>query len=134
MMRGRRFGGGSNYGRGGSGYRKSGSFGRESFEKPIKEGEEYDVQITEVGSKGDGIAKIKNFVIFVPGTSKGENVKIRITQVKARSAVAEVVGAATKTESTETAAKEPAEETAESEEESTAESAEEESEEETFGG
>lgn len=111
MMRGRRFGsGGGGYGgdrgyggggRGGGGYgggygggrsRDSGSGG--SFEKPVKEGEEYDVQIAEVGSKGDGIARIKNFVVFVPGTSKGENVRVKITQVKMKSAVAEVVGAA----------------------------------------
>ncbi|MBI1973580.1 TRAM domain-containing protein [Candidatus Micrarchaeota archaeon] len=91
------FGGGHRGGFGGGG----------SFEKPVKEGEEYDVEINEVGSKGDGIAKIKNFVIFVPGTKKGEKVKIRITQVKAKSAVAEVVGGGSPATATEAA--EPAE-------------------------
>ena len=76
---------------GGGGGRRSGGFGG-GFEKPVKEGEEYDVEISEVGSRGDGIAKIKNFIIFVPGTQKGEKVRIRISQVKAKSAVGEVVG------------------------------------------
>lgn len=79
--------------RGGFGGRdRGGGFRERSFEKPIREGEEYDVQITEVGSKGDGIARVKNFVVFVPGTKQGEKVHIRITQVRARSAVGEVVG------------------------------------------
>jgi predicted RNA-binding protein with TRAM domain len=37
---------------------------------PVQEGEEYDVVIEAVGEKGDGIAKVKNFVLFVPGTKK----------------------------------------------------------------
>ena len=56
--------------------------GSRSFEKPVKEGEELEVEIIEVGSKGDGIAKVKNFIIFVPGTKKGDRVKVRITNRK----------------------------------------------------
>ena len=48
------------------------------FEKPVKIGEEYDVEIKEVGSRGDGIARVKNFVIFVANTKKGEKCKIKI--------------------------------------------------------
>jgi len=83
------------------GQRRGFGGGGSNFEKPVKEGEEYDVQISEVGSKGDGIAKIKNFVIFVPNTSKGDNVRIRITQVKAKSAVGEVISAASSTSASE---------------------------------
>lgn len=135
MAYGRGFGGRSSFGGGGrrggyggrsegggyGGGRSSGGFSRggDSFEKPVKEGEEYDVQITEVGSKGDGITRIKNFVVFVPGTSKGENVRVKITQVKAKSAVAEVVGAAQGPAAAESApaeaAEAPAEEAAEAE-------------------
>ncbi len=89
----RRYGGGSRYG-GGGGRRFGGD--RDNFssqDKPVKEGETYDVEIIEVGSRGDGIAKIQNFVIFVPGTEKGQKVKIRITKVRSSSAVGEVVGA-----------------------------------------
>lgn len=64
-------------------------------EKPVKEGELHDVEITEVGSKGDGITKIKNFVIFVAGTKKGDKIKVKITSVKRSCAIAErVEGAA----------------------------------------
>jgi len=63
------------------------SFG-DSFEKPVKKGETYDVEIQEVGSRGDGIARVKNFVIFVPNTQKGEKCKIKITEVSRRFATA----------------------------------------------
>jgi len=62
-----------------------------NLEKPVKMDETYDVEIKEMGSKGDGIARIKNFIIFVPDTKKGEKCKIRITQVKSRFAVGEKV-------------------------------------------
>lgn len=68
------------------------------FEKPVKEGETYDVEINEVGSKGDGIARVKNFVVFVSDTKKGEKCKIKITQVSRRFAIGEKVGKATKGE------------------------------------
>jgi len=63
------------------------SFG-DSFEKPVKKDETYDVEIQEVGSRGDGIARVKNFVIFVPNTQKGEKCKIKITEVSRRFATA----------------------------------------------
>jgi len=81
------FGGRRRYG--GGGRRFGGDFS--SQDKPVKEGETYDVEIIEVGSRGDGIAKIQNFVIFVPGTNKGDKVKVRITKVRSSSAVGEVV-------------------------------------------
>lgn len=77
------------------------------FEKPVKIGEEYDVEIKEVGSRGDGIARVKNFVIFVANTKKGEKCKIKINQVSRRFAIAEKVG---KAEKIEEAAEEPEEE------------------------
>lgn len=59
--------------------------------KPVKEGDEIDLTIEAVGEKGDGIGKIQGFVIFVPGTSQGENVRVRITQVRGKSAVGEKI-------------------------------------------
>jgi len=99
---GRRFGGGGGRGQGGGGFRSSrpsfGGGGRPQFdrpsfdrESPVKVGEEYDVEITEVGSRGDGITRIKNFVVFVPETKRGDKVKIRIKEVRGKSAVGEVV-------------------------------------------
>ncbi|MBS3152389.1 TRAM domain-containing protein [Candidatus Woesearchaeota archaeon] len=66
-------------------------FQRRSF-APIKPGEELDVKIEAVGAKGDGIAKVKGFVIFVPGAKEGENIKVRITKVFRKVGFAEIVG------------------------------------------
>lgn len=60
--------------------------------KPVKEGEIHTVTISEVSRRGDGIARIKNFVVFVAGTQKGDTVKVRITEVRGNHATAEVVG------------------------------------------
>ncbi len=70
----------------------------ENIEKPVIVGKEYDVEITQVGSKGDGIARIKNFVIFIPNTKEGEKCRIKIKEVRAKFAVAEKVGAVTNKE------------------------------------
>lgn len=67
------------------------NFKRFDIPKPVKVGEEYDVEITETGSKGDGIARIKNFVVFVRDAKKGEKAHIKITEVHNRFAVAERV-------------------------------------------
>ncbi len=48
---------------------------------PIQEGEEYDVTIEDIGKEGDGVAKIENFVVFVPNTKVGDEVTIKITKV-----------------------------------------------------
>ncbi len=59
------------------------------LEKPVKPGDEVDVTIEAVASKGDGIAKVNGFVVFVKGAKQGETMKVRITDVKARFALAE---------------------------------------------
>jgi len=58
--------------------------------KPVEVGKEYEVEITERGSKGDGIARIQGFVVFVSGGKPGDKVKIRVTSVANRFAQAEV--------------------------------------------
>ena len=76
----RRFGGGgSRFGGGGFG------------PKPVEAGKEYDVQITETSRKGDGIARVQGFVIFVKDGKVGQATKVRVTNVGARFATAEIV-------------------------------------------
>jgi len=58
---------------------------------PVEEGQEVDVTIDSVGKRGDGIARINNFVVFVPGTNQGDQVKVRITSVRGNFATGEVV-------------------------------------------
>lgn len=47
----------------------------------ITKNQEYIVEIIDNGIEGEGIAKIENFTIFVPGVIKGEKVKILIVKV-----------------------------------------------------
>jgi len=58
---------------------------------PVEEGKEYDVKIDAQGSKGDGIAHYEGFVIFVPGTEAGQDVRIKVTAVRRTFAIGEVV-------------------------------------------
>ena len=47
----------------------------------IQKNQEYTVEIIDNGYEGEGIAKIDNFTIFIPGAIKGEKVKILIVKV-----------------------------------------------------
>jgi len=55
-------------------------------------GREYDVEITELSRRGDGLARVQGFVLFVPGTKPGQRVRVRVVKMGSRYAVAEVVG------------------------------------------
>ena len=56
---------------------------------PVEEGQEIDVFINDISSRGDGITRIQNFPIFVPKTKVGERLKVKIMKVGRRFAVAE---------------------------------------------
>lgn len=56
---------------------------------PVKEGEIHVVEIFKLGHKGDGIARIDGFTIFVPDTTVGQKVKVKITSVRATFGFAE---------------------------------------------
>ena len=60
-------------------------------EAPVSEGDELSVVIEAVGAKGDGIAKVKGFVLFVAGAKAGESVSVRITKVLKNVGFAQVV-------------------------------------------
>ncbi len=74
-----RYGGSSNYGTRGFG------------SKPVEIGKEYNVQITEISRQGDGVARIRGFVIFVKGGRIGQDVKVKVSSVGEKFAKAEVV-------------------------------------------
>ncbi|MDE1868503.1 MAG: TRAM domain-containing protein [Candidatus Micrarchaeota archaeon] len=59
--------------------------------KPVKVGDEVEVKVEAVASKGDGIAKKDGFVIFIKGAKEGDTIKVRITDVKARFAIGEII-------------------------------------------
>lgn len=66
---------------------------QDSFDraKPVEVGKEYEVDIKELSRRGDGVARIQGFVIFVPKTKAGDHVKVRVTEVRRTFASAEVV-------------------------------------------
>lgn len=109
-----------------------GGFGgqRRSF-APVKVGDVLDVKIESVGAKGDGVAKVQGFVLFVPGVQEGQEVKVKVTRVLRKAGFAEVVGEGAAEGAEEAPAEElpeeqPAEEAAEAPAEDTEEFGEEE--------
>lgn len=58
---------------------------------PVKENQEVEVVIDDIGSKGDGIAKMQSYLIFVPGCKIGERITVRIRSVSEKFAVAEKI-------------------------------------------
>ncbi len=66
-------------------------FPQSFYPKPVELGKEYDVEIQEMSRRGEGVAKIKGLVTFVPNTKPGEHVHIRITRIGRRFAEGEVV-------------------------------------------
>lgn len=59
---------------------------------PVEEGETLNVEIEDVGDQGDGLARIgPGYVVFVPDTSIGDRVTIKITQARESFGFAEVV-------------------------------------------
>ena len=47
----------------------------------LEVGKEYEVMIQDMGRKGDGIAKRDKYIIFVPGVTKGNIVKVKIEKI-----------------------------------------------------
>jgi predicted RNA-binding protein with TRAM domain len=88
MSYGNRGGGGYGGNRGGFGRSSGGSGG---FRKPVEVGKEYNVSISDTSRRGEGIARVEGFVVFVPGTKMGQNVRIKVTQVSERFASGQVV-------------------------------------------
>ena len=68
---------------------------------PVSEGETYDVKIEDIAREGDGIARIEGFVVFVPDTKLGDEVKIKINKVMHRFAIAELVSEEAESEEAE---------------------------------
>ena len=61
------------------------------MEKPVKKNEEHIVNIIDNGYSGEGIAKIDNFTIFIPGAIKGEKIKILIVKVMTSNAFGKIL-------------------------------------------
>ncbi len=65
-------------------------FTTQDFDAPVSVGAVHDVTIEEIAKKGDGIARIKGFVVFVPETKVGDRIKIKIEKVMRKFAIAAI--------------------------------------------
>ena len=65
--------------------------GKAQDAEALVEGNVYEVVIGDVGRKGDGVAKIGKYTIYVPRTTKGNIVKIKISKISGTIAFAEPV-------------------------------------------
>ena len=64
----------------------------------IQKNQEYIVEIIDNGYEGEGIPKIDNFTIFIPGAIKGEKVKILIVKVLSSHAFGKILEIINKSE------------------------------------
>ena len=46
--------------------------------KPVEVSKEYEVDVTEISRKGDGIARIEGFVVFVGNITIGKKIRIKV--------------------------------------------------------
>lgn len=65
--------------------------GKKFLTSPVRRGHEFEVEIKELGSSGDGAVLIDKFVVFVKGVELGDRVRIKIKDVKPNFAFAEVI-------------------------------------------
>jgi predicted RNA-binding protein with TRAM domain len=66
--------------------------GRYTTKKPpVKRGRVYRLHIRDISSQGDGVGRIDNFAVFVPGAAIGETIDVRIIEVKKNCAVGKKV-------------------------------------------
>jgi predicted RNA-binding protein with TRAM domain len=72
----------SNGGRRGFGFNRN---------QPVEVDKEYEARIEDISRQGDGIAKIEGFIIFVPNTKVGDQIKFKVTRVGNRFAIGELV-------------------------------------------
>lgn len=65
---------------------------------PVQKNKEYIVNIMDNGFEGEGIAKIEDYTIFIPGAIKGEKIKILIVKVQASYAFGKIMDIIEKSE------------------------------------
>ena len=58
---------------------------------PLQIGDVCTGYISSVGGKGDGILRIKGFVVFVPGVDAGDFVKVKIVKVLPKVSFGELI-------------------------------------------
>jgi translation initiation factor 2 subunit 2 len=57
----------------------------------LKEGMQCDVTIKDIGKKGDGVAYIDKYIVYVAGAVKGSTVKIKIDKISGTVAFGRII-------------------------------------------
>ena len=58
--------------------------------KPVEVGKIYEVDINEITGKGDGIARVQGFIVFIENGKMGNNIRVKVTEVADRFAKATI--------------------------------------------
>jgi len=58
---------------------------------PVNEGDVIEAEVVDEGDEGDGIVRVDGYVLFVEDASEGENIEVRVTELKPRFGFAEQV-------------------------------------------
>lgn len=58
--------------------------------KPVEVGKIYEVDITEITGKGDGIARVQGFIVFIENGKVGNKIRVKVTEVADRFAKATI--------------------------------------------
>ncbi len=56
--------------------------GKNRLTAPVRTGDELAVEIDDIGDEGDGIAHVDGFTLFVSGVEEGDEVRVRVEDVK----------------------------------------------------
>ena len=62
-----------------------------AFGYPFEIGDEYEVDVEDIAPNGEGIAKIKGFLIFIANAKLKEHLKVKITHLESGCADAQIV-------------------------------------------
>jgi 23S rRNA (uridine2552-2'-O)-methyltransferase len=65
--------------------------GKGRLTAPVAEGDTVTVEIVDTGHEGDGIAKVEGYTLFVSGAETGEEVEVRIDEIKPKYGFAQPV-------------------------------------------
>ena len=65
--------------------------GRDSENLPVELGKEYEVDVTEMSPNGEGVARVRGYLILIANAKLGNRVKVKINRLDSMSAEAETV-------------------------------------------
>ena len=63
---------------------------RSPLTKPVELDKIYEVDITEITGKGDGIARVQGFIVFIENGKVGNKIRVKVTEVEDRFAKATI--------------------------------------------